>query len=562
MHGALTAANAEPRKLFAFIGRARIDFVVFAYHAATAAGTFLDRLFHSLGCGTGGPHVRKTFSVNALVSIVIACAVTGCVQVPKRDGIAAVDVNAVVKRIKCDLNRAVLDKAYTLFPEEKLPERRQPFLFLRSWAAKIRLTVAIDDSFQFNPGASYTQPLRTVNNAAQTFTIGAGGGLTTQAIRQEDIEFLMSFRDLDAEYNSGRLGSALYDFCRPDPGLLLESDLGLDRLIDAALRPVETGVLRPGNNFGPGAAPPPAIPKLDLPTIVAERRKVDPKAIPEDSIRTIAGQSEKMRQFSTQFIQKFNIPDLADKTTKELKEAPPSPKNENAERIKQILANSAEATSIETKTQAIINNVVKPRYSIAQGALDGSCHKPVAEAHFEAIAQSANVSTFVINIDKVAEFASDHATAAPPSKTDDERLKAAAAQSAADLQKLIDARDKVIVATNTMRDAMLTCLAETKKIQETKKREGPAVFDPVSTISETVNFYITLTGNVAPSWKLVRVTAPTSGNFLSGTRKDTNTLILSMGRPTPGTNGGPPTTPAIDQQILYSILGATVATRP
>ncbi len=481
-------------------------------------------------------------------------------QVPRRDGIAAVDVNAVVKRIKCDLNRAVLDKAYSLFPEEKLPERRQPFLFLRSWAAKIRLTVAIDDSFQINPGASYTQPLRTVNNVAQTFTIGAGGGLTTQAIRQEDVEFLMSFRDLDAENDSGRLKTGLYDFCRPDPGLLLESDLGLDRLIDAALKPVETGVLRPGNNFGPGASPPPAIPKLDLPTIVAERRKVDPKAIPEDSIRTIAAQSEKMRQFSTQLIQKFNIPELADKTTKELTEAP-SPKNESAERIKQILANSAEATRIETKTQAIINNVVKPRYSIAQGALDGSCLKPVAEAQFEAIAQSANVSTFVINIDKAAELTSDHPTTAPPSKADEERLKEAAEQSAADLKKLVEARDKVIVATNTMRDAMLTCLVETKKIQEEKKREGPAVFDPVSTISETVNFYITLTGSVTPTWKLVRVTAPTSGNFLSGTRKDTNTLILSMGRPTPGSSAGP--TSAIDQQILYSILGQAIpASRP
>lgn len=487
----------------------------------------------------------------ALASVLGTMYLAGCVQVPQRDGMAAADVNAVIKRIKCDLNKIVLDKAYKLYPAELLPERRQPFLFLRSWAAKIRLTVAVDDNVQISPGASYTSPLHTVNNISQTFTLGVGAGLTTQAIRQEDVEFLISFRDLDAENDSGRMDTWLYDFCRKEPGLLLESDLGLDRLIDAALKPVETGVLRPGNNIGPGVLPPPAIPKLDLPKIVAEVRKIDPTL----TINDLAGISDKIKQFSLKFIQKFDIPlDLANKSTTQLNETQ-SLKNENAERIKVLLANSAEATALETKTQAIIGNVVKPRYELAQGSLDSSCMKPVSEANFEAIAQAANVSAFVINIDKAAEAASDR----PQNKLSDidaaPILKAAVEDSTAMLKKLNDARDMAIKATNAMAIEMQKCAKKTKKIQDDKKKEGPAVFDPVSSISETVNFYVTVTGNVTPTWKLVRVTAPSSGTFLSGTRKDTNTLILSMGRPSPGSNGGPPNTSGIDQQILYSILG-------
>jgi len=513
--------------------------------------------------------LNTTFVARALSLGVVFC-VASCVQVPQRNGMAAVDVDMLIKRIKCDLNNIVIEKAYKQFPHEVRPERRQPFLFLRSWAAKVRLTVAVDDTFSVSPGASYTQPLHTVNNVAQTFTLGAGGSFSTEAVRQEDVEFLLSFKDIDAENDSNRLNTALYDYCQPPPGLLLESDLGLDRLVDAALKPVETGVLKPGNNFGPGTGPPPAIPKVDLPTVTLEKRKVEPRPSFELTIRQLQEGAEKIRQFSTKMIQKFNIPDdLTKQTTEQLDKGQTqidqnaAKANQNAARIKQILGNATEATAIETKTQAIINNVIKPRYSIAQGTLDGSCIKHVTEAQFEAIAQSSNVSAFVINIDKAAEGVADRSSAAPPSPADDNALKAAADKSTDDFNKLVAARDKVIDASNTMTEAMRTCLRKTKEIQEAKKKEGPPVFDPVSTITETVNFYVTVTGNVTPTWKLVRVTAPTAGTFLSGSRKDTNTLILSMGRPTPGKDGGPPDTSAMDSQILYSILGqALPASRP
>ena len=179
-------------------------------------------------------------------------------MVPARDGAAAIDVNAVVTRIKCDLRHIVLEKATT-----KLTGGAQPFLFLRSWAAKICLSLVVDDTVAVNPGASVTTPLHTVNNVAQSFTLGVGAGLTTQAVRQEDVEFLVSFSDIDKEFHQTSTGPFYYS-CPYDHGLLLESDLGLDKLINNALSPVENGVLVPGRNVGPAVGAPPPIPPPDI----------------------------------------------------------------------------------------------------------------------------------------------------------------------------------------------------------------------------------------------------------------------------------------------------------
>ena len=417
-------------------------------------------------------------------------------------------------------------------------------MFLRSWAAKIRLTVAVDDNVQINPGASFSSPLHTVDNVAQTFTLGVGAGLTTQAVRQEDVEFLVSFKDIETDNDAGMMRTALYHGCAPEPGLLLESDLGLKRFIDAALRPVESGILKPGNNIGPSASAPPAIPKADLSTLALETRKVDPNAVPIASINQLASQSIKADQMSKKLMDAFGIPpNVGSMTAQQLKD---EPQKDNAESIKKLLANSNEATVVETRTQAIINNIVKPRYSIAQASLDSSCMKPVADAQFEALAESTNVSAFVIETDKAADTATD--------KPDGTQIGKELKQSADALDKVYKARDKVIEATNKMAKKMRTCTIVTENIKKEKAKEGPPVYDPISTITETINFYVTVTGNVTPTWKLVRVTAPASGNFLSGTRKDTNTLILTMGRPVPGANGGAQASTAMDNAILYSIL--------
>jgi hypothetical protein len=81
--------------------------------------------------------------------------------------------------------------------------------------------------------------------------------------------------------------------------------------------------------------------------------------------------------------------------------------------VKKIVANSEEATKEETRTQSIINDVVKPLYAIAATSLDASCFAPVTKSQFEAITWSAEVSVNVIKVDNATdETESDNALAA------------------------------------------------------------------------------------------------------------------------------------------------------
>ena len=223
-------------------------------------------------------------------------------MVPARDGAAAIDVNAVVTRIKCDLRHIVLEKATT-----KLTGGAQPFLFLRSWAAKICLSLVVDDTVAVNPGASVTTPLHTVNNVAQSFTLGVGAGLTTQAVRQEDVEFLVSFSDIDKEFHQTSTGPFYYS-CPYDHGLLLESDLGLDKLINNALSPVENGVLVPGRNVGPAVGAPPPIPPPDIGRIAAVKKsdtEEQRKRFSEASITELKALSAKSSTIADRLVKTF-----------------------------------------------------------------------------------------------------------------------------------------------------------------------------------------------------------------------------------------------------------------
>ena len=113
-------------------------------------------------------------------------------------------------------------------------------------------------------------------SGGQSFSLGLGAGVTTEAVRQEDIEVLFSFSDMIKDFKKpSALGP--YDHCHFPDSLFLESDSGLKPLIDSALEPVGTGVLHVGFNVGPGAAPPP-IP-VDQVSALATRLRDIKKAV-------------------------------------------------------------------------------------------------------------------------------------------------------------------------------------------------------------------------------------------------------------------------------------------
>lgn len=120
---------------------------------------------------------------------------SGCVVVPPHDGLAHVRVDDVVKRIKCDIARAVLEKS-----NKRSADGIYPFAFLTSWAAKVHLTIVVDDTTSINPGATLIHTLPPVGSTSQNFNLGIGAGITTEAVRQEDMEFLMSLSDMVKEF--------------------------------------------------------------------------------------------------------------------------------------------------------------------------------------------------------------------------------------------------------------------------------------------------------------------------------------------------------------------------
>ena len=232
---------------------------------------------------------------------------------------------------------------------------------------------------------------------------------------------------------------------------------------------------------------------------------------------------------------------MLSQSEKQLNEQPPEQQQpekvkEAVRTAKEILVYIDEATTQETRTQAIINDVVKPLYTIASASLDPKCLKKVTDSQFAAIANSADVSLHVIEV--------DNATDAAAAK------KALDAVNAAKLQ--------VISYATMMVSQVRACSAANKKPQA----KGPPQYDPIDLISETVNFFVTGSGSITPGWKLVKVTAPLAPTLLSGMRKDTNTLILVMGRPAPAPGGGLTSSSAMNNQILAAILSQAVTARP
>jgi hypothetical protein len=442
---------------------------------------------------------EKSIYWSALGLVAFGASLIGCVVVPPHDGLARVHVGDVVKRIKCDIAKVVFEKA-----QERTPDGRTPFVFLANWAAKIHLTIAVDDTVSLNPGATILRPLdKTVATTlipatVETFSLGIGVGGTTEAIRTEDIEFLVSFSDMITEFQKPSKRE-LYNNCQFDNGLFLESDLGLAPLVNSALEPIGSGVLYQGNNVGPGAAPVP---------------------IPAGQLKGIEKQLGELAKLSTIFskIPRENLKAFS---------------KDDLKATMQIY--NEDATIEETRTQAIIKNIVQPLYTIASTSLDPSCLKKATQSQFDAITWSANVSLSVIDVRKAIDEGNIDA-----------------AEKA--LGAVKEARKKVTEFAIEMVKEIGVCSTEANK----PKPKGPPQYDPIDLISETVNFFVTGTGSVTPTWKLVKVTAPLAPVFLSGSRKDTNTLILTMGRPAPAAGGGIMASQAMDNQILAAILSQAI----
>jgi hypothetical protein len=276
--------------------------------------------------------------------------------------------------------------------------------------------------------------------------------------------------------------------CNYNGGLLLESDLHIDDLFDRALEPVKDGTLRVGQHPGFGGSSPPATPTNQIPDYNA-----------------LHSVFEKIR-------------------AAEISEGPRfTPFGKELDEQHQIDDKKLAATQLETKAQAYINNIVKPVSDILVASYP-ACAKTVNQFRNSAIIQAALISNDKIEVDR--------STTLDSAKTG----FAAMTKGLTELENVVE--------------QIIGSLKSCPKLPV--PQPTPLVYDPLDLISETINFYITSSGSVTPTWKLVRVSAPVSSTFFSASRKDTNTLILALGRPDLTKNANSST--AVTNQILTSTL--------
>jgi hypothetical protein len=174
---------------------------------------------------------------------VIVVALSGCAVVPplKEDAVA---VSAIVERVKCELAFAI--------PEPEPPYPTGRYQWLADWTAKVDLTLITNDQAALTPGVSLIHPLPNavvplVGNVSRNFTFGLGGGLTTNAIRNETMSFTLSIAELRNRKYRGE--------CALPDSIDLYGNLGLKEWVAAALGPVDGEILTIGKHTAPNAKP-------------------------------------------------------------------------------------------------------------------------------------------------------------------------------------------------------------------------------------------------------------------------------------------------------------------
>jgi hypothetical protein len=111
-------------------------------------------------------------------------------------------------------------------------------------------------------------------------------------------------------------------------------------------------------------------------------------------------------------------------------------------------------------------------------------------------------------------------------------------------------------------DFLMTKIAVASVPGSIASEQYPA--SPYSALSDEITFVVVGGGNVTPTWKLVRISANSSGTFLNAARSKTNDILMTLGPIQPVPEGQPPAPPQLssDAQAVHSagLIGQAVAT--
>lgn len=146
----------------------------------------------------------------------------------------ALFVNAVTTHVHCELRNALF------FAYDGLKEKGVSADWLREWAAKVTLTVNVDEKSSLGPGVTLTRFFpsfrQTLSNGelvtgGRTLDIGLGGSLASTAAREQEITWFIVFADLFQERKFAK------NSCETEGRVLIDGDLKIKQGLFAGVFP-------------------------------------------------------------------------------------------------------------------------------------------------------------------------------------------------------------------------------------------------------------------------------------------------------------------------------------
>jgi hypothetical protein len=500
---------------------------------------------------------------------------SSCSVLPSLDqATGGIPVSEIVLRLKCELSDAFtgdldIDKAR--------------MSWVKNWTAQVDLTLEILDSATFAPGASYMQPLHngystaagpssistsgvpgtTLSAVAQSFAVSAGASLNGQASRTQTLGFAVSL----AELKRWRMSADTEKVCAISDQMDLRGRLGLKEWIAQAFQPVFSDKLlfagyhpKPGGAPGgsspagsksPGAAPGAGQKEISFLQPKSSRSKectsqdqatiqndLDDLATAENTItkaglfnfqadvdKQTSGQTTDLKSSNTDFRKEQ---DTLKKKISESRQYIPVLEPYVALRLDTLRQYGATAFKNQAALSTAADKATIDAKTNAQAAAEAGVSANSQISGARAALQTIKAAKDCSNLDQAN---SDVQTA--------KKTAGAAADFARDARNAVAAASKNIGEITTLTKA-LTDYTDTFQ----------TIDPPISTIGQSIQFVLSYSGNVTPTWTFVTFKGPNSQLFsASGTR--THMLNITLGSPT-GSAGT--TNAALAQNQLYLLL--------
>lgn len=173
-------------------------------------------------------------------------------------------INSILNHVKCELRDGVRTAiAYDLANQAQLGEPTRRIPWLDTWTAKLSMKLVMDDTSSLSPGVSVLQPFAA---ATESFTLGLGGTLSSQATRTDTVDISFDFQKDFLDFKHEPKNRPAH--CIEPGGLLVDSDLKIQDLVDMATFPY----FIPGNI----SSKPPAAVSHEVQFVVVAKGSVTP----------------------------------------------------------------------------------------------------------------------------------------------------------------------------------------------------------------------------------------------------------------------------------------------